>query len=57
MKVYLNYPFFFKFSYLVAKMGVGHRHGDTYLYHFLVIKIRSPRVPGYMPPSVPLVVA
>ena len=42
---------FFKFSYLVAKMGVGHQHGDTYLYHILVTKIRPPRVTGYMPPS------
>ena len=37
---------FFKFSYLVAKMGVGHRHGHTSLYHFLVTKIRPPRVTG-----------
>ena len=33
-KVYLNYPF----SYLVAKMGLGHRHGDTYLYRICVSK-------------------
>ena len=37
---------FFKFSYLVAKMGFGHRHGHTSLYHFLVTKIRPPRVTG-----------
>ena len=37
---------FFKFSYLVAKMGVGHRHGHTTLSHFLVTKIRPPRVTG-----------
>ena len=50
-KVYVNCPFFFEFSCLVAKMGVGHRHGDIYLYHFLVSKIRPPRVTGYMPAS------
>jgi hypothetical protein len=33
-------------------MGVGHRHGDTYLYHILVIKIRPPRVTGYMPAGI-----
>ena len=42
---------FFKFSYLVAKMGVGHRHGDAYFYHILVTKISPPRVTGYMLPS------
>ena len=37
-------------------MRVCHRHGDTYLYHVMSTKMSPPRVTGYMPASVPLVV-
>ena len=42
---------FFNFSCLVAIVRDCHRHGDTYLYHILVTKIRPPWVTGHMPAS------
>jgi hypothetical protein len=50
-KVYLNLFVFFKKSCFNCHNIACHRHGDTYLYRIMSIKIRPLRVTGYMPAS------